>query len=358
LVLETLIPEAPGRRRPKAPAPPPPDKKRERRRRRPGSTAAGAAAAALLPALLAGCERLDQLFVRDAPAVTDAIGAMDAGDAGAAVSLLQEYLSTGKCENGNIGTPDDVRSRPNAAFDLGLGLFAIAERYGKRFEEEPTPRDGGLSPNEEAELAKRSAEVECALRIVRLTAGDQSVPIELRARAFYLAGNLEFLRHAYKDAVAAYDASLKLVPGLPEDAGDGIGRDAAYNRAIAQRRIEESERDAGPPDASPDSGPPEGGADSGPEDGGDQNENEDAGNDGGSGANEPDAGPPDAGPDGGGQDQPKDQPKDQKEQEQPKQQPSVSQDERLLDQLEQAPTLQEHTAKRAAARGRAVMEDK
>jgi hypothetical protein len=140
------------------------------------------------------------------------------------------------------------------------------------------------------------------------------------------------------------------------DAGDGIGRDAAYNRAIAQRRIEESERDAGPPDASPDSGPPEGGPDSGPEDGGDQNDGDDAGNDGG--ANEPDAGaPPDAGPDGG-QDQPKDQKDKQKEQEQPKQQPSVSQDERLLDQLEQAPTFQEHTARRAAARGRAVMEDK
>jgi Ca-activated chloride channel family protein len=354
LALETLIPEAPARRRPKAPAPPPPEKKRERRRRRAGTT--GAAAAAFFPVLLVGCERLDELFVREAPAVNDAIEAMDAGDAGVAVSLLEEYLSTGKCENGNIGTPVSVRALPNAAFDLGLGLFKIAERYGKRFEEEPTPRDGGLSPNEEADLAKRSAEVECALRIVRLTAGDGSLPIELRARAFYLTGNLEFLRHAYKDAVAAYDASLKLVPGLPVDAGDGIGRDAAYNRAIAQRRIEESERDAGPPDASPDSGPPEGGPDSGPEDGGDQNDGDDAGNDGG--ANEPDAGaPPDAGPDGG-QDQPKDQKDKQKEQEQPKQQPSVSQDERLLDQLEQAPTFQEHTARRAAARGRAVMEDK
>ncbi len=353
LVAETLIPEAPARRRPKAPTPPPPQKQRARKRRR----AVAGAAAALLPLLLAGCERMNDLFVRDAPPVTDAIEAMDAGDAGVAVSLLEEYLSTGKCENGNIGTPDNVRARPNAAFDLGLGLFAIAERYGKRFEEEPTPHDGGLSPNEEAELAKRSAEVECALRIVRLTAGDQSVPIELRARAFYLAGNLEFLRHSYKDAVASYDASLRLIPGLPEDAGDGIGRDAAYNRAIAQRRIEESERDAGPPDASPDSGQPDAGQDSGPEDGGDQNEQDDAGKDGG-GSNEPDSGAPDAGQDGGGQDQPKDQPEEKKEQEQPKQQPSVSQDERLLDQLEQAPTLQEHTARRAAARGRAVMEDK
>jgi hypothetical protein len=319
----------------------------------------GVAAAALLPVLSSGCERMsermDEIFVRNAPAVTEAIEAMDGGDAGAAVSLLEEYLSTGKCDNGNIGTPQSVRSLPNAAFDLGLGLFAIAERYGKRFDDEPTPRDGGLSPSEEADLAKRSAEVECALRIVRLTSTDPSVPIDLRARAFYLAGNLEFLRHQYKEAVASYDASLKLVPGLPEDAGDGIGRDAAYNRAIALRRQEESERDAGPPDASPDSAPPEGGPDSGPSDGGDQDQGEDGGSDDGGGAKEPDAGaPPDAGQDGGEGNKPE----DQKEEQPQKQQPSVSQDERLLDQLEQAPTLQEHTARRAAARGRAVMEDK
>jgi hypothetical protein len=277
---------------------------------------------------------------------------MDAGDAGAAVSLLEEYLSTGKCENGNIGTPTSVRQRPNAAFDLGLGLFKIAERYGQRFEDAPTARDGGLTATEEGELARRSAEVECALRIVRLTAGDLSVPTELRARAFYLAGNLEFLRHEYKDAVAAYDASLKLVPGLPEDAGDGIGRDAAYNRAIALRRIEESQRDAGP-DASPDSGPPEGGADSGPDDGGNENQGQDGGNDDGGGQSPPDGGgEPDSGKDAGAPDQNKD-----KKQEEQQKQPSVNQDERLLDELEQARTLQEHAARRGT-RGRATMEDK
>jgi Ca-activated chloride channel family protein len=356
LVVETLIPEAPRRRPPKPPVSPAPAP-RERRRRTLGARATGIAAASLLPAFVIGCERANDLFIREAPAVNDAIEALDAGDAGAAVSLLEEYLSTGKCENGNIGTPLSVRQLPNAAFDLGLGLFKIAERFGKRFDEEPTPRDGGLTPAEEADLAKRSAEVECALRIVRLIAGDPSVPIDLRARAFYLAGNLEFLRHDYKQAVASYDASLKLVPGLPADAGDGIGRDAAYNRAIALRRIEESERDAGPPDASPDaspdSGPPDGGDDSGSPDAGDDPQGNDAGSDGGS-QNSEDGGTPDAGQDGGA----KEPEQSNNEQEKPREQPSVNQDERLLDQLEQAPTLQEHAARRAAARGRAPMEDK
>lgn len=355
LVIETLIPEASRRPPFKPPAPPRPA--RVRRRRTLGARASGVAAAMLLPAFI-GCERANDLFVREAPPVNEAIQALDAGDAGAAVSLLEEYLSTGKCESGNIGTPPSLRERPNAAFDLGLGLFKIAERFGKRFEEAPTPRDGGLTPAEEGELAKRSAEVECALRIVRLVAGDISLPIDLRARAFYLAGNLEFLRHDYKEAVASYDASLKLVPGLPEDAGDGIGRDAAYNRAIALRRIEESERDAGPPDASPDaspdSGQPDGGDDSGPPDGGDEPEGQDGGNDGGNQDSEDGGATPDAGQDGGAPEPEK----NQKEPEQPREQPSVNQDERLLDQLEQAPTLQEHDARRAAARGRPAMEDK
>jgi hypothetical protein len=214
--------------------------------------------------------------------------------------------------------------------------------------------DGGPSPAEDAELAKRSAEVDCALRIVSMTAADTSLPIELRARAHYLAGNLEFLRREYKQAVSSYDLSLKLIPGLPEDAGDGIGRDAAYNRAIALRRIEDQQKDAGPdaqPDASPDGGdePPEGGADSGPPDAGDQQP--DAGNDGGKGQDSPDAGnEPDAGNDGGQPDEPE---KDKK-----KEQPPPNQDERLLDLLEHAPTFQEHNAKRAAGRGRATMEDK
>ena len=360
LVIETLVPEA--RRRDRAVVPPlPPDRRRKRKKRATRAAASGLAAFFLLPLGVGGCEQANELFMRSSPVVNDAVEALDAGDAGAAVGLLQEYLSTGKCENGNIGAPSSASARPNAAFDLGLGLFTIAEKFGKRFGEDPPPPDGGRPPEEEAELAKRSAEVDCALRIVRLAATDANVPLELRARAFYLIGNLEFLRREYKNAVTSYDAALKLIPGLPGDAGDTIGQDAAYNRAIALRRIEDQEnqqKDAGPPDAGNDGGDqqPDAGDKDQP-DGGDQQP--DAGNKN----NEPDAGnkdkddgekdggakqPPDAGSpqNDGGQDQPQQQP-----QQQPKQ-PQQNQDDRLLDELEQAPTLQQHNAKERAANTR------
>ena len=47
---------------------------------------------------------------------------------------------------------------------------------------------------------------------MRIVAADASLPIDLRARAFYLAGNLEFLRGDYESAVKSYDASLELIP--------------------------------------------------------------------------------------------------------------------------------------------------
>ncbi len=356
-VIETLVPEGPRRKLRSVPPAPPPKRKKPRVAR---TIATSLLAALTLPAALGGCERANELFMRDSPKVREAIDALDGGDAGAAVSLLEEYLSTGKCENGSIGAPDSLREHPNAAFDLGLGLFTIAERFGKRFGEDPPKVDGGLAPNDEADLGKRSAEVDCALRIVRLAAGDASLPIELRARALYLAGNLEFLRRDYRSAVASYDLSLKLTPGLPEDAGDGIGRDAAYNRAVALRRIEDQENDAGPPDAGPDSGPPDAGDDGGPPDagpdGGDQekdggNDQPDAGSDGG----QPEK--PDAGKDrGDGGSEP---PPDQQHKQEP-QSSNQNQDDRLLDLLEQAPTLQEHDAKKHAAevQGRPGMEDK
>jgi hypothetical protein len=319
--------------------------------------------------LFVGCaKQRNELWMRHAPAVDEAIAAYDAGDAGQAVSLLEQYLATGKCEQGNIGTPESVRSKPSAGFDLGLGLFKLGEQYGKRFgEEEVSTGDAGKSPEDEAAHEKRSAEVECALRIVRIVAADQTVPLDLRARAFYLAGNLEFLRGDYESAVKGYDASLELIPGSPADAGgDGIGRDAAYNRAIALARIEDKKKDAGPdapPDASPDSGEP----DSGPPDGGEQKpdggkddkdkqndkqddkqDQKDAGDDGGkqNQPSEPDGGPPDAG-----------QPPEPKPNPQ-QQSPSQNQDERMLDMLERAPSVQQQDAKNKSLTGRPRTEDK
>ncbi len=364
LVVETWVPEA--KRRDRAVVPPLPEERRRTRKRRVAKAAlTGVAGSAILSFLLSGCDQANEIFTRSSPVVKNAVGALDAGDAGAAVSLLEEYLSTGKCENGNIGAPSSVTARPNAAFDLGLGLFGIAERFGRRFGEDPPVHDGGRSQEEEAELAKRSAEVDCALRIVRLAATDTSVPVELRARAFYLAGNLEFLRRDYRSAVASYDAALKLIPGLPGDAGDSTGRDAAYNRAIALRRIEDEQKDAGPPDGGNDGGQPDAGNDGGKQDqpdaGNDQKDGgkqdqPDAGNEGKDAGqpNQPDAGSPN------GQDAGAPPPEQQQQQQPPQQQQSQNQDDRLLDELEQAPTLQEHNAKERAAhaRGRPGMDDK
>jgi hypothetical protein len=157
--------------------------------------------------------------------------------------------------------------------------------------------------------------------------------------------------------VKGYDASLELIPGLPLDGGDGIGRDAAYNRGIALARIEDEKKDAGPdspPDAAPDSGSP----DSGPPDGG---QDPDAGKpDKSQKDSQKDGGPPDAGqqnepqehdggpPDAGKQPEPREQPK----------QPPQSQDDRMLDMLERAPSVQQQDAKNRSLTGRSRTEDK
>lgn len=351
VLLEAFIPEA----RTRKPSTVPPPKKRRPKRRGGRLVSAALMLAFAYSWLLVGCAKeRNRLWMRNAPAVDEAIAAYDAGDAGSAVSLLQQYLTTGKCEQGNIGAPESVRSKPNASFDLGLGLFKIGEQYGQRFGEEEPSGDAGKNPEAEAAKEKRSLEVECALRIVRIVAADASVPIDLRARAFYLVGNLEFLRGDYESAVKAYDSSLALIPGLPVDGGgDGIGRDAAYNRAIALGRIEDEKKDAGPdapPDASPDSGEPDGGEqpDSGQQDGGDQQDQEQ------------DGGPPDAGkqPEPQGQDAgPPDAGKQPEPQNQP-QQPPKNQDDRILDMLERAPSVQQQDAKNRSLTGRPRTEDK
>ncbi|HEY4157025.1 MAG TPA: VWA domain-containing protein [Polyangiaceae bacterium] len=357
VLLETFVNEAHKRGKPSAP--PAPRRLKKRRVGKPRPRAAALTASALLafcaaPLLVSACSKADSLFERNAPAVDEAIHAIDGGDAGSAVELLESYLSTGKCENGDIGTPEPVHSKPNASFDLGLGLFQLAERFGHRFGEEEPIGDAGSTPQEDAELGRRSQEVDCALRIVKVVSGDAAQPADLRARAFYLEGNLEFLRRDYEAAVKSYDAVLHLIPGLPPDAGDSIGSDAAYNRAIALRRIEDKHRDAGKPDAGPqDGGSPDGGSGDGGSqqnpDGGQKKDQDDQNK-------QPDAGGQDAGQDSGA---PKPQPQDQADAgpkpEPPK--PQTNQDDRILDQLEQAPTLQEHAAKNHAHH-RPTMEDK
>ena len=284
-------------------------------------------------------------FERESPQVREAIATLDAGDAQSASEQLQEYLATGACAEGNIGTPPRVRERSNGSFDLGLALFQIAERYGQRFGDEEVDAGAPADPNLKT---LRSAQVDCALKLVRAIATDATQPVDIRARARYLEGNLLFLNATYEEAVRAYDATLELAPGMHDsgpisvgDAGrtynpDLLGRDAAWNRAIALRRIEDKK------DAGNDAGN-DGGSDGGGDGGGD---NKDAGDD-----KKPDSGKPDGGKDAGGKDSGSpDENKPPKPDEKDKQPPPPpsrqNQDERMLDQLENAPTVQQETARK------------
>jgi hypothetical protein len=277
-------------------------------------------------------------FDRNAPAVTEAITQINNGDAAAAaVASLEDYLSTGPCKGGNIGTPDSLKQRADGTFDLGLALFRTAEQFGRRFGEE----EEGAGRSDENVHEKRHDSVECARRVVQVVVDDGAQSPELRARALYLQGNLAFLDGEYEDAVRAYDSALTIAPGQ-NDAGDAVGRDAAWNRAIALRRIDDKK------DAGSDASPP-------PSDGG--NNHGDAGNNQGDGGdNRPkDSGAPsspDAGGDGhdAGPPSPPPEPPDASENPPEAGSPpptNENEDERMLDQLENAPTLQQEEAKRA-----------
>jgi hypothetical protein len=270
---------------------------------------------------------------------------LDAGDAGSAVARLEEYLSTGACKDGVIGTPDLLRQRPDGTFDLGLALFRVGERFGRRFGEEEI--DAGVDP---ASRSNRHAEVECAIRVVVTVAEASEVGPALRAHARYLQGNLSFLDGDYEGAVRSYDRALVLSPG-EADGGDAVGRDAAWNRSIALRRIEDR-KDAGNDSGSPDAGgdgsssPPDAGSDAGASSDSGQGPGKDSGDDS-----------HDSGKDGSSQPQTPDAGPETKEAGSPPP-PSADQDDRMLDQLENAPTLQQEEAKRTAKKHVRGMADK
>jgi hypothetical protein len=310
-----------------------------------------------------------QPFMRNAPAVDDAIALLDAGEHARAAELLEEYLGTGACSKGEIALPPTVRAKHHAGFDLGLTLFHLAEKYGGRFGDEEVNPDGGFDPPEIDE--GRTLEIKCAMLVAKAIAGDTSVPAELRARAFFLSGNLEFLQRKYEESVEQYDLALQLVPGIAEDAGgDLLGRDVAWNRSIALRR--QLENDAGPPPEQPDAepnqddgGPQEQGPEDGGDDGGDQEndggdqEDQDGGGDQqeqDGGADEQDGGDdggpePQAGQGGNGDEQMGEIAESGEEGER-------YQLLQMLDELEDAPTYQQEEAKKRVDSKRRVLEDK
>ncbi|HKO95020.1 MAG TPA: tetratricopeptide repeat protein, partial [Polyangiaceae bacterium] len=338
---------------------------------------------------LAGCtsEHIDRAFTRNAPAVDKAIEALEKNDAGAAARELTTYLGTGPCHDGSIGATPQLADRPQASFDLGLAQFQIGERYGARFGE-----DQGKEEDDPQLLAQRSAEVACALSVLEQVVARRNLPVQLRAEAHYLLGNLEFLRHEYRAAVSHYNRALELVPGQEAETASPVGKDAAHNRALALRRAEE---DKPKPPEHPDAGPPPEHSDAGPDpDQKDQDQKDQDQKD--PDQKDPDQKDPQEKKPDEPQDQPKQDPKDQQEKPQdqqpnqqdpspkpeqnretpaPQQAPdgqeekkdappppphgqSLSQDDKTLDQLERAPTVQQEAARAQRGRVRRVVEDK
>ncbi len=315
------------------------------------------AAVLLLLSTCLSCETaIDRVFERYSPTVDQAIHQLDAGDTAAATQLLADYLATGVCDAGSSITIDDADRRFNAGLDLGLALFKQGEQQGPPFGEETDPNTGKLLPP----TPERVAQIECGLSALAPLTGDDDIPISVRARAAYLAGNLEFLRGQYPIAVEYYDDSIRMSPGFLGDAGDPVGGHAAWNRAIALSRIEESQEDGGggdggendQPDGGPEQQPSDAGSDGGePEDNkqdaGDEKENEDQGDQKDQKGDNPDEAPPES----EGANEPPDT------QAVPT---TVVQDERMLDELERAPSLEVHKRRKLAGTKKRTggMEDK
>lgn len=304
-----------------------------------------AATCAFLPFFFACAWDPTRPFDRESPAVGTAIALLDAGEGGSAAKVLEEYLSTGPCKGGNIGTPITLRDKAQGSFDLGLALFQVGEGYGRRFGEEER--------GEQSQDERRRAEVDCALRIVRMVAEDPSQPLALRLRARFLEGNLQFLGREYEEAVRAYDAALVLLPAAP-DSGDRVSEDVAYNRAIALRRIEEKAKDSGASDGATDGGKDaaqdhepdrKDAAEDAPQESGKDAKEEagrDSGYDGGDSSKE-------AGGGDSGEHHDKDaEPPPQTGEDAAPPPPRKNQDDRILDMLENAPTVQQEAAKRQA----------
>ncbi len=208
---------------------------------------------------------LGKIFDRDDPQVEHARQALEASAYGGDADLtsarrdLEEVLEY-RCEGD--GGRDLVIDRPFASLDLGLVIFRISELVGRRFGEE----EMGPSTGEEAEsvTAARAKELDCAHLLLLKLANDPTTTPAMRLRARYLLGNFEFLSQRYEQSIVEYDRVLVAHPargidpagevGPPSD-DDAVARDAAWNRAIALKRIHD--KDAGSdsgPDADADSG--------------------------------------------------------------------------------------------------------
>lgn len=291
-----------------------------------------------------------------APAVDDALGVLDAGDASAAAHTLAEYLESNACDKGQIAISKALEDKARAGLDLGLVLFRIAESYGKRFTDDQRDEQGPPA-------GERADHVTCALAVVRALA--ETGTAQDRARAAFVEGNLLFFNGAYKDAVPAYDRALVLVPAAEGD-DTSIGADIAFNRAIALRRSKE-EPDGGPDGGDDDASANDAASDAAQNDGAADNDAGSSDNADSSTPNQPDAdtppadasSPPPPAQDAGGEDggTPPPPPPPEELPDGGLGPPPEALD-RLLDELERAPTVQQEVIRREHSRRVKPEEDK
>ena len=306
-----------------------------------------------LASSLTGCGwNPSQPFERKAPEVERALLALDAGEAGTPRRSSRGTSRPDPAETAASGIRQvatdhpsaSLRPRPQPLSDwANATAFASAKRR-LRTDAGPTPEEQALAEQRTRKSSARSGRCSRSPRTTR-------VPIDLRARAHYLAGNLEFLRGQYEEAVRHYDEALKLVPGVAGRRRSGRQGRRVEPRHRAQRIEDEKKKDgAGAPDgltrrkrrsqqgrfrrqeARWRLGPQGWRQDNPPKDAGDSRP--EAGN---QDADAPKPAPQEAGP------PPSEPPPPQ----------SGNQDERMLDMLEGAPTLQHEDAKNRAA-GRRV----
>ena len=331
LIADALIGEAPRRRR--------------KGRRGLGLARVTVLTSLILPFVVSCAWDPSRPFDRDAPAVKQAVSALDSGKPGAAVTVLEDYLSTGACKDGNIGTPDALKVRPDGTFDLGLSLFAIGEHFGRRFPGKKRSTRASPRTRVRSDTPRSSARVVWC-RPPRTARKRRASSGHARTTS---TGTCRFSTVRTRTPSAPTTRRSRSRRARSRQSESRVGRDAtAYNRAIALQRIEDR-KDAGAPDASRDASedaphdaapPPHDGGD-GPRDSGG------GGNDASSGAQDagtppPPARTPGAEPPEGGAQPP----------------PSSDEDQRMLDQLENAPTLQQEEAKRFGRRRVRGMADK
>ncbi|HXS18837.1 MAG TPA: hypothetical protein VN764_16675, partial [Polyangiaceae bacterium] len=343
----------------------------------------------------------DRVFERKAPAVEEAIAALTDGQPDAATQALIAYLETGPCEEGVIGVGDRARKYADAAYDLALAFSRTTDAHKPAAQDPaaqlaqgqipglPSASPAGPSPAQGADGSAPTAHIDCALRLLAPLGPNESLAVALRARSFYLAGNLELSRAQFEPAVSYYDQALLLSPGVAPGQGDALGANIAFNRALALRLQKEQEEKQKQEQ--------EQNKDEQDKDESQSKDQKDESQDQPKDQEKPQDQPQDQQPDEGQKDQ--EQPSDNQsspDQKQPQEQPEASQDqkdqagkpdepeapdqeqearsaqappqsdnqsrdERMLDLLEQAPTLQQHEAQKARAagvRGRATMEDK